>query len=83
MKKQLHIVMLIHWDISYAESLMGILDAGLDNDGMEMNTLHAYYDEISGDVPMWYYHMLFQYTLCLVLPQLKLMFFKKIELWAK
>ena len=47
MKKWLHIVMLIHQDISYAESLMGMLDTGLDNDGMETDTLHAYYDEIS------------------------------------
>ena len=48
--------MLICQDISYAESLMGMLDTGLDNGGMEMNALHAYYDEISGEllnVPMW------------------------------
>ena len=49
MKKWLHIVMLIHQDISYAESLVGMLDAGLDNDGMETNALHAYYDKISKD----------------------------------
>ena len=42
-------VMLIHQDISYVELLMGILNAGLDNDGMEINALHAYYDEISKD----------------------------------
>ena len=49
MKKQLHIVMLICQDISYAESLMGMLNAGLDNDSMETDALHAYYDEISKD----------------------------------
>ena len=49
MKKWLHIAMLIHQDISYAESLMGMLNAGLDNDGMETDTLHAYYDKISKD----------------------------------
>ena len=41
MKKQLHIATLIHQDISYAESLMGMLDAGLDNDGMETYALHT------------------------------------------
>ena len=41
--------MLIHQDISYAESLMGMLDAGLDNDGMDTDALHVYYDEISKD----------------------------------
>ena len=49
MKKQLHIAMLIHQDISYAELLMGMLDVGLDNDDIETNALHAYYDEISKD----------------------------------
>ena len=49
MKKWLHIVMLICQDISYAELLMGMLDAGLDNDSMETDALHAYYDEISKD----------------------------------
>ena len=47
MKKQLHIAKLICQDISYAESLMGMLDAGLDNDGMETDMLCAYHDEIS------------------------------------
>ena len=60
MKKQLHIVMLICQDISYVELLMGMLNAGLDNDGMETDALHAYYNEISKDsevsVPMtWLY----------------------------
>ena len=49
MKKWLHVVMLIHQDISYVELLMGMLDAGLDNDSMETDALHAYYDEISKD----------------------------------
>ena len=49
MKKQLHIAMLIHQDISYAKSLMGMLDAGLDNYGVETDALHAYYNEISKD----------------------------------
>ena len=31
MKKWLHIVMLMHQDISYVESLMGMLDTGLNN----------------------------------------------------
>ena len=35
MKKWLHIVMLTHQDISYVESLMGMLDVGLDNGGMK------------------------------------------------
>ena len=49
MKKWLHIAMLICQNISYVESLMGMLDAGLDNDGMKTDALHAYYDEISKD----------------------------------
>ena len=48
-KKWLHIAMLICQNISYVESLMGMLDTGLDNDGMKTDALHAYYDEISKD----------------------------------
>ena len=41
--------MLIRQDISYAELLMGMLDAGLNNEGVETNALHVYYDEITMD----------------------------------
>ena len=50
MQKRLHVAMLIRKDISYAESLMGMLEASLDNDGMETNALHAFYDEITKDL---------------------------------
>lgn len=49
MKKWLHIAMLIYQDIGYAYLLMGMLNAGLENDGMEMDILHAHYDKISKD----------------------------------
>ena len=49
MKKRLHVAMLIRRDLSYSESLLGMLEASMDNDGMETNALHAYYDEITKD----------------------------------
>ena len=48
-KKRMHIAMLIRSDISYAELMMGMIDASIDNDGEETNTLYQYYDEIMKD----------------------------------
>ena len=48
-KKCMHIAMLIRSDISYAELMMGMIDASIDNDGEENNTLYQYYDEIMKD----------------------------------
>ena len=48
-KKPMHIAMLIQSDISYAELMMGMIDASIDNDGEETNTLYQYYDEITKD----------------------------------
>ena len=48
-KKCMHIAMLIQSDISYAELMMGMIDASIDNNGEETNTLYQYYDEITKD----------------------------------
>ena len=49
-KKCMHIAMLIQSDITYAELMMGMIDASIDNNGKETNTLYQYYDEITKDM---------------------------------
>ena len=48
-KKHMPIAMLIPSDISYAELMMGMIDASIDNDGEETNALYQYYNEITKD----------------------------------
>ena len=45
----MHVAMLIQHDISYAESLMGMMEADSDNVDGETCALHAYYDELTKD----------------------------------
>ena len=45
----MHVAMLIQHDISYAESLMGMMEADSDNGDGETCALHAYYNELMKD----------------------------------
>ena len=42
--------MLIQSNISYAELMIGMIDARIDNNSKETNTLYQYYDEITKDM---------------------------------
>ena len=48
-KKWMHLAMLIRWHISYAELLMGMIEADFDNCDGETLVLHAYYNELTKD----------------------------------
>ena len=48
-KKQMHVAMLIWQDISYAESLMGMIEADFDNCGGETLAQHGYHNELTKD----------------------------------
>ena len=45
----MHVAMLIQQNISYAESLMGMMEADFDNGDGETCALHAYYDKLTKD----------------------------------
>ena len=45
----MHVAMLIQWDISYAELLMGMIEADFNNCDGETLALYAYYNELTKD----------------------------------
>lgn len=51
MVKKMHVAALIQREISYAEVLMGMHEASVDNDGIATNAFRAYLDEITKNVP--------------------------------